>query len=320
MSPTDEDDPAVVAGLLLKAGRRAQPPAETREAVYLSTLLAWQQSHQQRRQQRMRVYALAAGFAVAAFAVIWYSFAQREPVQVAAWPVGAGQVVRIGQVVHVDTLPGRVLETASGDRIRAATGSELVFQASGHLQLRAGKIYVESGARGNDSSLTIDTDLGSVRHLGTRYVVAVAPGQLTVSVRDGQVAVANRLGQLTVGDGIQLVVDGTGHEAARQNITRYGPTWAWTESLAPALAIDGRVLYDVLQDIAFETGRQLEFADDAVRIVCGQIRLKGPFLDMHASDRLFAVLVTTGLEATESGERIRILRQSTSGPPSAVPH
>jgi hypothetical protein len=150
--------------------------------------------------------------------------------------------------------------------------------------------------------------------------VGLAPGQLTVNVRDGLVAVTNRLGQLEVSDGIQLVVDQQGREVARQTIARYGPTWAWTESLAPALAIDGRVLYDVLQEIAFETGRQLEFADEAERVVCGQIRLKGPFLDMPASDRLFAVLVTTGLEATESGERIQILRQPSGGSLRAVPH
>jgi ferric-dicitrate binding protein FerR (iron transport regulator) len=309
MNPGNEDDPAVVADLLVKAGRRAMPPTETREAVYLSTLVAWQQTQQHRRSQRLRVFALAAGFAAAALAVIWYSTALRQPLQVAAWQVGSGQAIRIGETLRVADVPGRVLQAPSGEKIRVATGSELVFRANGHLQLREGKLYVESASSGNAAGLVIDTGFGSVRHLGTRYAVSIGADQLTVSVRDGRVAVASRPGQLEVGAGLQVVVDREGREAGRQRIDSFGPVWAWTENLAPALAIDGRVLYDVLQEIAFETGRRLEFADDTVRVACGQIRLKGPFLDMPASDRLFAVLVTTGLEATESGDRIQILRQ-----------
>jgi ferric-dicitrate binding protein FerR (iron transport regulator) len=314
MSAFDEDDPGAVAELLLKAGRRALPPTETRDAVYLSSLLAWQQSQQRRRQLRVRVFALAAGIAAAALSVVWYTSHLREPIQVAAWPVGAGQVVRVDEILRVDTAPGRVLETPSGEKIRAATGSELIFRANGHLQLRAGKVYVESIASGAAAGMVIDTDFGSVQHLGTRYSVAMSTSQVTVAVRDGRVAVANRKGKLEVGAGLQVTIDRNGREAGRQSINSYGPVWAWTESLAPALTIDGRVLFDVLQDIAFETGRRLEFADDTVRVVCGQIRLKGPFLDMPATDRLFAVLVTTGLEATESGERIQIQRQAIANP------
>jgi ferric-dicitrate binding protein FerR (iron transport regulator) len=318
MNYSPEDDPTAVAALLGKAGRRAQPPPQTRDAVYATALSAWQQTLQKKRQQRQWIYALAASCAAAAVSVLWYATASREPLQVAAWSDGSGDQIRVDELVRVSAAPGRVLMTPAGERLRAAVGSEFVFQAPGQLQLRAGAIYVEAASTSRGAGLVIETRFGTVRHIGTRYAVAVATQQMTVSVREGKVAIATTPQKLQVDAGVQIRIDNQGREIGRQWITSYGAPWSWTEGLAPALQIDGRLLYEVLQDIAVETGRRLEFADEDVRLACGQIRLKGPFLDMPASDRLFAVLVTTGLEATESGERIQIQRQPGSAPTRPV--
>jgi ferric-dicitrate binding protein FerR (iron transport regulator) len=318
MSQDHEDDPTAVAALLAKAGRRVQPPPETRDAVYVSALVAWRQVLQEKRQKRRWAFALAAGLAAVAVATLWFLTTSREPLQIAAWSVD-GQEMRVGAMVRASALPGQVLVTPAGDRLRAAVGAEMAILESNRLELRSGSLYFESAAGTNAAGLVIETAYGAVRHVGTRYAVEIGADTLTVSVRDGLVAIDTLAQQIAIGAGVQVVVNRQGEETVRHRINRFGSLWAWTEGLAPALQIDGRLLDEVLREIAFETGRRLEFADEEVRIACGQIRLKGPFLDMAASDRLFAVLVTTGLEATESGERIQIRRQTASTARRPVP-
>jgi ferric-dicitrate binding protein FerR (iron transport regulator) len=319
MNNINDDDTAPLERLLVKAGRRAEPPPETRDAVYVSTLVAWQQTLQVRRQKRQRLFALAASVAVATLGVLWYVNGFRQSAQIAAWSVDEGPQVHVGEMVRVDAEPGQVYRTVAGERLRVAPGSELRFAAVGRMQLQRGQIYVESAAdAAAANSLVIETQVGSVRHLGTRYSVALAAGQMTISVRDGVVGVTTAIASTEVGAGLQVVMDGAGRETSRKPVDPHGPVWEWTQGLAPALQIDGRRLADVLKEIAFETGRQLDFADAEVLEECRQIELKGPFLDMAASDRLFAVLVTTGLEATESGDRIVIRRQKAGAAPSPM--
>ena len=313
MSDNHDDDSAAVATLLVKAGRRPSPPAETRQAVYVSTLVAWQLSLQQRRQQRRWRYALAAGIAAVAAGTLWLSLAVREAPQIVAWGVGDNAPLGAGQTLHVAQSPGRLFVTTTGERLRVAAGSELRFNAAGHLQLLAGRIYVESAtapsAGASVGGLVIDTPMGTTQHIGTRYALELAGQELQVLVREGRVAIATAAGHFDAQGGERLRLDRAGREIQRSAIDTHGADWAWADTLAPALQIDGRVLLDVLQEIAFETGRTLEFADDEVRKDCGLIRLKGPFLDVPATDRLFAVLVTTDLEASENGDQIRIGRR-----------
>jgi ferric-dicitrate binding protein FerR (iron transport regulator) len=316
MDNFDDDQPSI-AKLLEQAGRRPQPPAQLRQIVFESTLAAWQQSLQQRRRVRQSWWlAIAASLGAMMLGLLWIANDQRPVSLVAALPTGVGEAVRVGQLLRIQGSKGRVFTTVGGETVRVAVGTELVFVAPDRMQLLAGRLYVQSEFRDSmvgDSvhlHLKIETRFGSVQHVGTQYSVEIGRERLQVSVRDGRVSVATRPGKVDVSRGQRLLVGADAREVERQSIPTYGAHWAWAEALAPPLQIDGRLLLDVLQDIALETGRRLEFADEEIRMACMQIRLNGPFLDMPATDRLFAVLVTTGLEATESGDRIRIQRQT----------
>jgi ferric-dicitrate binding protein FerR (iron transport regulator) len=301
------DDTTALTRLLVKAGRRTEPPGETREAVYVSALVAWQQAVWQRRRQRQLYLAVAASI-VAAVALLWYAVGTRPPDLIAATHT-SGQAVRVGEILRVNNQAGMVLNTSAGEQLRIASGSVTQFVASERIKLLSGRIYVQSTASAAGAArLVVDTDFGSVTHVGTRYMVDLTGEQLAVSVRNGVVAINAHNAHTQVSGGMQVVVDRAGRQSDRR-VASNGDLWAWSDKLAPALQIDGRRLSDVLQEIAFETGRRLEFADDGVRRVCGEIELKGPFLDMAAPDRLFAVLITTGLEAVENGDRILIQRQ-----------
>jgi ferric-dicitrate binding protein FerR (iron transport regulator) len=314
MNNSNDEDSAAVEQLLAGAGRRAAPPPAARDAAYASTLLAWQQALRERQRQKRKVWAVAAGMAAMACGLIWQFAGTGRPPQIVAWSMDRGQMVRSGDVVTVAAPRGRAFLTLTGERLRVAAGSEIAFTAAGRLQLRRGRIYVESTeGRLESGNLEVSTRLGTVQHVGTRYSVAAEAMQMVVSVRDGRVMLATPAARTQILAGTRVTIDSAGQESNRQMIGSHGKEWEWADAMAPALQIDGRPLTDVLRDVAFETGRRLEYADEDTRLLCSEIRLKGPFLEMPASDRLFAVLVTTGLEATESGDRILIQRR-TDGP------
>jgi ferric-dicitrate binding protein FerR (iron transport regulator) len=209
-------------------------------------------------------------------------------------------------------------ETSAGYGLRLDRNSRVHTLDPTTVSLERGRIYFESRgvAAPQAPPFTIATRYGTVRHAGTRYAVDVTTAVLRVKVRDGAVRVETPAGRAAVNGGEQAAFDAGGRQLARGPLSPHDSSWQWVEALAPPLALDGRPLIEVLEDIARASGRRLEFADDDVRLACRGITLKGPFIDLPMGDRLYAVLATTGLEAVENGERIvirrRVDRPSTS--------
>ncbi|MEZ5499115.1 MAG: FecR family protein [Steroidobacteraceae bacterium] len=311
----DDTDPDALRQLLERAGRRPEPPVEIRDAVYLSTLVAWQDSTRRRRNVRLTAWALAASVVGVAIvlALMWRAPGGELGAVVATSDGPAGISLRIGETLDLSSQSGRVLELTSGQQLRLASGSRLRFVASDRARLEAGRVYFAS-QDGPDRPLRLDTPLGTVSDVGTRYSVELSPRDLRVRVRDGRVRV-NTSAQITEADsGVELRFDATGQEVGRRPVARHGDDWRWVDALAPPMALDGRPLLDVLEQIAYESGRQLSFADTTLRGECERIELHGPVLDLSLGDRLFAVLVTTGFEAVENGDMI-LIRRRTMAPP-----
>lgn len=315
--------------LLGTVGRRLEPPVETRDAVYLSTRLAWQRELQRGRRTRLGWLA-AASVAALAVALVWTSV--RDPSAagraLVAQARGGGLELRVGDAYGTGADQGIVLETATGDRLRLDRDSRVRGVDATTLGLERGRLYFESGAaaaaavedpsmaRRDAKRFAVVTVFGTVIHVGTRFAVEVQPDRLAVQVRDGRVRIETDARRIDVDSGVRVAVDAAGRELERRPAARHGATWAWVDSLAPPLALDGRALIDVLEDIAGESGRRLEFADDGVRLECRTIELKGPFIELPMGHRLFAVLATTGLEAIEDGERIVIRHRSRAATPA----
>ncbi len=310
-----EDPEDGVEQLLARVGKRAEPPSITRDAVYLSSLLAWQMETRRRRRRRWTQLAIAASITFMGLLMGWrllQPVSSTVPTAVVAQSLDGNQLLRVGEMQTVTTSPGLVLRSVSNELLRLQTGTRFIFTEAGHLRLHSGAIYVESTSVGPNAGLIIDAGSTSIRHIGTRYAVAMKADGVSVSVRDGRVAIDTKQGQILAEARQQLLLDNSGLETGRQMIETHGSVWAWADSLAPPTVIDGRPLAEVLREIAYETGRALHFDSDDVRLSCEKIKLNGPFLDLAASERLFAVLVTTGLEAVESGDRILIRRTTES--------
>ncbi len=344
------DEPEPLLQWLGTAGRRIEPPTETRDAVYLSTRLAWQRELQRRRRTRL-TWLAAASVAATTVGLLWLGV--REPTPAAlvliAQARGGGLALRVGERYETGRERGVVLETAAGHGLRLDRDSRVRGVDATTLEIERGRMYFESVAADATSAaattttatataaatatataralasasttrvFAIVTRYGTVRHVGTRFTVEVLPDRLAVQVRDGRVRIDTASQRIDVDAGVRVAIDASGREIERGPAARHGAAWDWVEALAPPLAIDGRSLIAVLEDIARESGRRLEFADEDVRRECRGIALKGPFIELPMGNRLFAVLATTGLEAIESGERILIRHRVPGSTPANSP-
>lgn len=319
-------------GLMLRsAGRRRGPPQETVEAVYLSTLLAWQAAVRRRRLRQ--AWALAAALALAASGIGWWTLQLRPPGS--AGPVAAtvvraagsdlrlqaGAPVTVGRELGVPADGSLELRTTDRYILRVAGPARLRFVAARRLHLDRGRIYFSDGAAdaAPSGSFSIETDLARVLHVGTQFAVLAESGSLLVRVREGAVRIAAPGAHARIERGFEARLGAdSGGRIEQHPIATSGPLWAWADRLLPALDVEGRSLADVLEQIARDSGRRLEYAGETVRSLCRGTLLHGPALDLPPEERLAAVLASTELEAVAEGARIVIrLRPDAAGGPEA---
>jgi ferric-dicitrate binding protein FerR (iron transport regulator) len=281
-----------IGDLIAAAGRGPTANAEARERVYAAVHARWQATQPRRQARRIaraggRGLALAASVAAAALVL---SVMQRTPDEPAASVVLAGIARVDGDVTIVDD--GRPGARASiDDSIRSGTrlvtgsdgmaelhlggdtpslilrinvDSAIAFVDASTIRLDAGAIYIDAGDAPGSVALTVETPLGDVTHLGTRYEVRMADTGLRVRVRDGLVRIEGTPGaggangaQLAAGE--QLAVDRAGR-SARSAIAPQDPAWAWTTSLASLTPADEYRVGATLRWLARESGLALEFA------------------------------------------------------------
>ena len=158
------------------------------------------------------------------------------------------------------------------------------------------------------------TDAGEFRHEGTQFAVAIVEGQTRLRVREGSVLWRADAGDSTVHAGTEVIIDRNG-KATRRSIATAGRDWAWTESMAPEVAIENRPLLEFLEWFARETGRKLVI-DDAARKQAASIRMHGNVRGLTVTEALSAVMATTTLryELPEGVIRVSSTRESTTPP------
>jgi ferric-dicitrate binding protein FerR (iron transport regulator) len=312
----NEDDPEglAVAGLLARVGKRAQPPAPTRDAVYVAALVAWRQQQFVRRRRRWLNVALAASLLLVAVGIGWMLRSMPTATTLIA-AHSADRAFPVGSAFEVTDPGGLRIQSQTGEQLRLRAGTRVEFPSARQIRLVTGALYVESrdhSADATSTGLTVLVGQTLVRHIGTRYIVGSDGARIEVLVRDGRIELISGMHRSHADAGTRVALSRSGSEENRGPIAAHGGLWRWAEALSPPLAIEGRYLSQVLLEIAFETGRQLQFESEAVRIICEKTSLHGPILDLQPSGRLFAVLVATGLEAVESGDRILIRQQNST--------
>jgi hypothetical protein len=291
-----------VEALLQRATPRPAPPSEDEQMIRQAVFTEWQDVTGRRRtRSRLARFAIAASVLVA----VGTSFMLLQtdavaPMQVASISKSHGSiyvlgehstmqrlpsvsVVMAGQTIKTDHDSGIGLNWGNGGSLRIAADTVVEFVASDAVYLHSGRIYFDStpselsigiaGASGPET-LHIQTDQGTVTHVGTQYMTYAARGELIVSVREGEVLIDGKYRDETALAGQQLSVSGSAR-ASVLNIDRYGAAWEWIEETSPLVDTDGRSVRDFLAWVGRETGLEVEYPDAATEQAAKDTVLKG---------------------------------------------
>jgi ferric-dicitrate binding protein FerR (iron transport regulator) len=310
------DDPSLQT-LLRQAGRRPPPPDRVTAEVYQRTRRAWE-FQLRRRQSMRRGYALAAGLVLALLVgrITWNFYPHQV---VAAAPQGQAVLIthtawhpfasRLGGALYAgDSVQtgsvGALLHGPGGTELRIARDTQLLLLSADRLDLKHGRLFVQTGTLASIQHLAVVTGLGIVEHLGTRFLVDREHDALLVAVRDGRVALHYGHDQAVELQGGQAAhVDPQGG-LRRWTLAALDETWDWADAMAAPLAIDGQSLYAVLSEIAQRTGLALRFDSAEAEAEAQRLSLHGAPLQLQPRFALEAVLATTTLAGSTSGREI----------------
>ena len=294
----------------------SQPPDSSR--VYRSVRREWERGAAVRRIRRWAVPVALAASVVLAVTVLLQpqpSAPDRIALGTVARVVGAGATVpAIGQPVYA----GDVLETGAGqglsilindgESLRIDEGTTVAFVAKHEFRLESGRMYADTGDfMYRDSGLIIHTAMGSVTDVGTQFSVQAAAERLDVAVREGRVDVSHGADEFVAvaGERLSLARD---ERPEVGSVEPHDAFWNWTAALAPSFDIENKSLLDFLRWAARETGRELVFEDNELRMSAMRTDLHGSVEDFQPLEAVESVLATTKFRYRIQADRIVIER------------
>lgn len=307
---------AEIAALLRETGARAEPPADVMREVQAAVHAEWRQVVQA-RQRRRRTFAWAAAAAVGVLAVgvtftLQRSDVQRHPIATLQRADGEvfvaadgthwnrlhdGQPIAVGDSIRSEARAA--LRFDNGVALRVDRGTVLQVKAADRLALNVGAVYVDSPPGRNANTLVIDTHAGSVRHIGTQYLVRTHPDGIDVSVREGRVLIEQATNSSTAAAGERVALSKQG-VVQRSAISGSDAQWNWASEIAPPFVIENQPLSAFLAWVARETGRSLVYESPLAQTTAAGVILHGSIEGLAPDAALATVLMTTSLQRKTS--------------------
>lgn len=282
-----------VEALLEHALPRPRPPADDEQLVRDAVYAEWQKVTGQRRSRRNVVRFALAASALLAVAMTFNAFRPMDvaPAQVASIGKSHGPVhllgehdeyrdladaeaVYAGQVILTGDDAGIGLDWGMGGSLRVDQRTRIEFESDESIYLHSGRIYFDSAAAGSQALLTINTDHGSLTHVGTQYMAESNSGMLIVSVREGEVEIAGHFYDQTATDGKQVRITGSGRPSIA-DLPGHGGAWAWVEAMSPNIDLDGMSTHDFIAWVGRETGHKIAYASADAEAIATRGTLKG---------------------------------------------
>jgi ferric-dicitrate binding protein FerR (iron transport regulator) len=202
----------------------------------------------------------------------------------------------------------------AGGNLRAARGSVVEIVAADRVELERGELYVDIPPISlRSGSFVVITPEGEFRHVGTQFAVAIVNGGTRVRVREGSVKWAGSGGESVVSAGNEAVID-RNQKITQTPLATSGREWAWVESLAPEIEIEGRPVIEFLRWFARESGRKLVIDDRTVRDQTTEIHMHGSIRGLSALEALSAVMSATSLQYELPDGAIRVSSARVAAP------
>lgn len=316
-----KSDETGIEELLREVGARDEPSADVMREVQAAVHAEWQSMLQGRRARRRFVAIGIAASALLAvtIAVFGVRYLAPAPVQVAqitridghllvrpearaAHELAIAQSVSTGETIQTDDRSRAALQLGDAVSLRLDHGTIVKVVAADELVLMAGAVYVDSQAQ-NPQELTISTDAGSVRHVGTQYEVRTHADDMVVSVREGRVIIANAAGTSSGVAGERIRVTPRG-QIVRSTVAAHDPNWQWASLTAPQFDINDHTLAAFLEWVARETGRKIVYSSTQAQSAASELKLRGSITGLDPDTALSAVLSTTQLHRYQTNEEL----------------
>lgn len=314
------------ADLLGKVPPRSAPPAADEALIREAVHAEWQLvSGRHVRRRHITSFALAASVLLAVFATLNLL---RDPVseirnqQMATIEKQFGDisvnariagdvemaVIEGGAVVETGSESGLALGWHDGGSLRIDENTMVVFEAVNQIYLKYGRVYFDSRqgplslqpAKSGAVKLSIRTDHGVVRHLGTQYMTRVGADELVISVREGVVSIDGHV-TARASAGQQFAISGSGELSISE--TNGIDDWEWVEDATPAVNLNGRFVAEALEWVSRESGRTISYASEGAEMLANQARLRGD-MELPPTRALEIFMMTVDLNARIEGEVI----------------
>ena len=335
--PERDRDDETIARLFRLAGRSESVPREVEARVYDKVLQEWQAStaepdsarvyrnvHREwsktsSRSMARRWFIPVALAASAILAMIVFTQPAQDvtrplPVGTIVKTTGAGDSLSVGAHIYA----GMTLETSgdggisialqNAESLRLDAASKLVINDGDEFTLVAGRVYVDTGDfMYRKKGVVVDTPFGVVSDIGTQFSVDISAERLDVAVREGRVDVQSGGQELVAVAGERLLVDKS-NNAEVGTLQPHDAYWDWVANLAPVYDLENRSLLEFLRWAARETGRELVFEDDELRMAAMRTDLHGSVDDITPVEAVKAVMSTTSFRYRLEMDKIVIYR------------
>jgi ferric-dicitrate binding protein FerR (iron transport regulator) len=297
---------------------RREPSDAARQQAFEASLEVFRAQQKQRRRRRQsQILALAATVLIAL--VIFLQPAE-QPASISVLVADASSAALDGEPIQAaetpyEIHPGALLSTQNPARLiigrdtdlRLAAQTEVRWLKDDHIELIRGSVYVDTGA---SEDVTILTPQGTVRDIGTQFLVALTGTDLVVAVREGEAEVVNAHGRFSataeaLSGEVLTLTDGT---ANKHREALGSARWSWIDQV-PRGYNETRIAR-LLEKIARDQGLQLEYVDSGTEVWVMNQSLSGQSLDrLTPSQALSIIAAAAGLEAEVSDQRLRVTRR-----------
>jgi ferric-dicitrate binding protein FerR (iron transport regulator) len=315
-------DDTGIEELLRQVGARDEPSPDVMREVQAAVHAEWQSMLRARRRTRRQF--IAVGIAASALLAVGIGFfgvrhMAAAPIQVAqitridghllvrpqsqaAHEVAVAANVSTGETIQTDDRSRAALQFGDAVSLRLDQGTIVKIAAADELVLTAGAVYIDSQAE-NPQALTVRTDAGSVRHVGTQYEVRTHADEMVVSVREGRVMIANAAGTSSGVAGERIRVTPRG-QVVRSTVAAHDPHWQWAARTAPQFDINDHTLAVFLEWVARETGRKVVYSSSEAQRAASVLKLRGSIAGLDPDTALDAVLSTTQLHRYQTKDEL----------------
>jgi ferric-dicitrate binding protein FerR (iron transport regulator) len=224
-----------------------------------------------------------------------------------------GEEIEPGSEISTGAEGRAALRLASGASLRLDGGTTLRLVSGALLDLERGAVYIDSG-EATDARVAVHTPSGTIRDVGTQFVVRLGEAGLVVAVREGSASLSREGGVEEISAGTRLTA-GPGGAISRAPVASYGPDWDWVMEIAPPFMVENRTLGEFLAWVSRETGRQVRFSDPGSAQERASIILHGSLAGLRPDQAPAAILPTCGLKSRLEGDVFIIEAEGAAGGP-----